>query len=67
MNRYSTQLKHRIYVKGYGFLSFLKHTGKNVSNKYGQKLVVSAKKSATDALKTASNRAIQRIVEARGI
>ena len=33
--------------------------GKNLSNKYGQKLLDSPKKSTTDAIKTASNRAIQ--------
>ena len=31
------------YVKGYGFLSFAKNMGKNLSNKYGQKLLDSAK------------------------
>ena len=31
--RYSVEPRDRIYVKGYGFLSF----AKNVSNKYGQK------------------------------
>ena len=31
---------------------------KNLSNKYGQKLLDSAKKSTTDAIKTASKRAI---------
>ena len=46
--------------EGYGFLSFAKNMGKNISNKYGQKLVESAEKSATDALKTASKRAIQK-------
>ena len=30
-------------VKGYGFLSFAKNMGKNLSNKYGQKLLDSAK------------------------
>ena len=34
--------------------------GKNVSNKYGQKLLDSAKKSTTDAIKTTSKRAIQK-------
>ena len=29
--------KDRINVKGYGFLYFAKNTGKNLSNKYGQK------------------------------
>ena len=38
-------------VKGYGFLSFAKNMGKNLSNKYGQKLLDSAKKSTTDAIK----------------
>ena len=41
--------RERGYVEGYGFLSFAKNIGKNMSNKYGQKLVDSAKKS--DALK----------------
>ena len=40
--------------------------GKNLSNKYGQKLFNSAKKSATDAIKTASKRAIQKTAEATG-
>ena len=46
--------------KGYGFLSFDKNIGKNISNKYSQKIVDSAKKSATDAINTASKRAIQK-------
>ena len=33
--------------------------GKNLSNKYGQKRLDSAKKSTTDAIKTASKRSIQ--------
>ena len=28
--RYSVQLRHRILVKGYGFLSFAKKMGKNI-------------------------------------
>ena len=36
-------------IKGYGFLSFAKNMGKNLSNKYGRKLLDSAKKSTTDA------------------
>ena len=64
--RYSVQPKDQIYVKGYGFLSFAKNIGKNLSNKYGQKLVDSAKKSATDALKYASKRAIKKTAEATG-
>ena len=62
--RYSTEPRDRIYVKGYGFLSFAKNIGKNVSNKYGQKLLDSAKKFTTDATKTASKRAIQKTAEA---
>ena len=34
--------------------------GKNSSNKYDQKLIDSSKKSTTDAIKTASKRAIQK-------
>ena len=49
--RYSIEPRDRVYVKGYGFLSFAKSLGKNVSNKYGQKLLDSTKKSTTDAIK----------------
>ena len=38
----------------------------SLSNKYGQKLLDSAKKSATDAIKTASKRAIQKTAEGTG-
>ena len=64
--RYSIEPRDRIYVKGYGFLSFAKNMGKSLSNKYGQKLLNSAKKSTTDAIKTASKRAIQKTAEATG-
>ena len=40
-------------------------TGKSINNKYGQKLLDSAKKS-TDAIKTTSKRTIQRTAEATG-
>ena len=63
---YSIESRDRRYVKGCGFLSFNKNIGKNVSNKYGQKLVDSAKKSASDAIKTTSKRAIQKTAEATG-
>ena len=43
--RYSIELRGRLYVKGYVFLSFAKNLGENLSNKYGQKLLESAKKS----------------------
>ena len=64
--RYSIELRDRIYEKGYGFLSFAKNIVKSLSNKYGQKLLHSAKKSTTDAIKTASKRAIQKTAEATG-
>ena len=64
--KYSIELRVRIYVKGYGFLSFAKNIGKNLSNRYGQKLLDSAKKSKTDAIKIASKRAIQKTAEATG-
>ena len=37
---------------------------RSMSNKYGKKLVDTAKKSAIDAIKTASKRAIQKTAEA---
>ena len=40
--------------------------GKDLSNKYSQKLLHSAKKSTADAIKTASKRAIQKTAEATG-
>ena len=52
--RYSIEPRDRIYAKGYGFLSFAKNVAKNLSNKCGQKLLYSAKKFTTDAIKTAS-------------
>ena len=71
--RYSIEPRDRIYVKGYGVLSFAKNmhrhankVAKSSSNKYGQKLLDSAKKSTTDAIKTASKRAIQKTAEATG-
>ena len=60
--RYSLEPRDRIYVKGYGFMSF----ARSMSNKYGKKLVDTAKTSATDAVKTASKRAIQKTAEATG-
>ena len=58
--RYSIEPRDRVYVKGYGFLWFAKNMGKSLSNKSGQKLLNSAKVSTTDAIKTASKRAIQK-------
>ena len=64
--RYRVEPRDRIYVKGYGFLSFAKNIGKNLSNKYSQKNIDTAKKFATDAIKTASQQAIQKTAEATG-
>ena len=70
---YSIEPRERRYAKGYGFLSFAKSMGthatkvaKNVNNKHGQKLADSAKKSATDALKIAGKREIQKTAEVTG-
>ena len=49
-------------MKEYGFMSF----ARSMSNKYGKKLVDTVKKSATDAIKTASKTAIQKTAEATG-
>ena len=64
--RDSIEPRDRIYVKRYGFLSFTKNIGKSLSNKYGQKLLDSAKKSTTYAIKTTSKRAIQKAAESTG-
>ena len=45
---------------------FAKNIGKNLSNKYGQKLLHSDKNSKKDAIKTDSKKAIQKPVEATG-
>ena len=64
--RYSIEPRDRVYVKGYWFLSFVKNTGKHLSNKYSKKLLDRAKKSTTDAIKTASKKTIQKLAEATG-
>ena len=64
--RYSIKPEDRIYVKRYEFLSFAKYMGKNLSNKYGQNLLDSAKKSTADTIKTNSKRAIQKTAEETG-
>ena len=60
--RHSNEPRDRIYVKGYGFLSF----AKNIGNKYGKKLFDAAKRYTTDSIKTASKGAIQKPAEAPG-
>ena len=72
MTRYSVQPRDRIFIKGYGFLSFAKNMGKNIgknisktlSGKHCQKLFDYAKKSATDDIKTSSKRVIQKTAAA---
>ena len=64
--RYSIERRDKIYIICFGFLSFAKSMGKSLSNRYGQKLLFSAKKSTTDAIETASKRAIQKTAEATG-
>ena len=64
--RCSIEPRDRIYVKGYGFLSFSENVGKYLSNRYGKKVLDSAKKFTTNAIKTASKRAIQKTTEATG-
>ena len=62
--RYSIEPRDRVCVKGFGFLSFAKSIGKNLSNKCGQKLLDSAKKFTTDAIKTASKKEMKKIAGA---
>ena len=64
--RCSIEPRDRIYVKGYGFLSFTKNMGKSLSNKYSQNRLDSAKNSTADAIKTASKRAIEKTAETTG-
>ena len=52
----------RKYVKGFGFLSF----PRNLSNKYGKKLLDTATKKELDALKTAPKKVVQIAAEATG-
>ena len=68
MTRYSVQTRNWIFIKGYGYLPFaknigrniVKNTSKNLSSKNIQKIIDHAKQSATDEIKTASKRAIQK-------
>ena len=62
MRRYSVQSRDRIFVKGYGFLSFAKtmdknigqNISKNLNGKHSQKLLDHSKQSAKNALKPTS-------------
>ena len=53
-NEILSQTRDIIYIKGYRFLSFAKNMEKKLINKYGQKLLDSAKSSITNPIKTAS-------------
>ena len=71
MTPYLVQPRNQIFTKCHGFLSFAKNMvriiGKNkienLSSKYSQKPLDHTKKSATDALKTASKRVVQKAAE----
>ena len=60
--RYSLEPKDLIYVKWWVF--FATNMGKNLSNKFSQKRFDGVKKSTTDAIKTASKKAIKKTAEA---
>ena len=60
--RYSTELKYRKYIKGYGFSPFAKKIG----DKYGEKINRYCKKARIDAAKTASKRVVQKTAETTG-
>ena len=47
-------------------MCFAKNIGKKLANKYGQERFDDAKKSTTDAIKTASKRAVQKTAVATG-
>ena len=60
--RYSTELRFRKYVKGYGFLSF----AITFVDKYGKNLMDTATKTGIDTAKNASKRIVQKTAEATG-
>ena len=64
--RYSIEPRDKVYLKEYGFMSSAKNIGKNLINKYSQKIIDTLKKSAMNAIETASQRAIQKTAKATG-
>ena len=60
--RYSTEPTFRKYVKGYGFLSFVRKFGDN----YDKELIDTATKTGMNAAKTASKRVVQKTAKATG-
>ena len=75
MTRYLVQPRDRIFVKGYGFLSFAKNMGKSIgkniskslNSKYSQKPLDSAKQSATHLFKSKINGRLIIIIYHHGI
>ena len=59
---YSTAPRLRKYVKGYEFLYFARKVG----DKYGKKLMGTARKTGIVAAETASKRVVQKTAEATG-
>ena len=60
MRRCFIGLRTRKYVKGYGSFSFVRQ----LSNKYGKQLLVTADKTGLDALKSSSKKVVHKAAEA---
>ena len=60
--RYSTNQRKRKYLEGYGLLSLAKIFG----DKYCKNIIDTATKIGIDAVKTASERVVQKAAEAAG-
>ena len=60
--RYLCESKYRKYVQGYGFLLFARKYG----DKYGKKLMDTARKTGIDVAKTSSKRVVQKTAKATG-
>ena len=62
MTCYSIEPKTRKYIKVYRYLQF----ARNLSNKFGKKLLDAATKTGLDALNTASKKVFHKAAEATG-
>ena len=60
--RYSTEPKFRKHGRGFDIFSFARKFG----DKYGKKLMDTAKKTGIDPAKTASKKVVQKTAEATG-
>ena len=60
MTRYSAQPRDRIFLKGYGFLSFAKKIGKNIGKNVSENLISKYSQNLIDHAKSASKRAVQK-------